>query len=67
MNITDIDDKTIKNSLITGEKLLDFTKRYSDIFLQDLTKLKIQHADNIVPISTLIDDMVVMINGLIKK
>lgn len=67
MNITDIDDKTIKNSLISWEKLLEFTKKYSDIFLEDLTKLNIQHADNIVPISTLIEDMVVMINGLIKK
>lgn len=67
MNITDIDDKTIKNSQISGEKLLDFTKRYSDIFLEDLKKLNITPADNIVPISTLVDDMVVMINGLIKK
>ncbi len=67
MNITDIDDKTIKNSQISGEKLLDFTKKYSDIFLQDLSKLNVAHADNVVPISTLIDEMVLMINGLLKK
>lgn len=37
------------------------------IFLQDIEKLNIIKADNIVPISTLIDEMVLMINWLIKK
>jgi len=67
MNITDIDDKTIKNSQISWEKLLDLTKKYSNYFLDDLKKLNITPADNIVPISTLIDEMIMMINGLIKR
>ena len=67
MNITDIDDKTIRDSQKNNEKLLDLTKRYSDYFIQDLKKLNITLADNIVPISTLIDEMVLMINGLLKK
>ena len=37
-------------------------EKYSDIFLQDIEKLNIIKADNIVPISTLIDEMVLMIN-----
>lgn len=67
MNITDIDDKTIRDSQKYGEKLLPYTQKYSQYFLEDLKKLNITLADNIVPISTLIDEMVEMINGLIKK
>lgn len=67
MNITDIDDKTIRDSQKYGEKLLPYTQKYSQYFLEDLHKLNITLADNIVPISTLINEMVDMINGLIKK
>lgn len=67
MNITDIDDKTIRDSQKNWEKLLDLTKRYSEFFLEDLKKLNITLADNIVPISWLIPEMIEMINGLIKR
>ncbi len=67
MNITDIDDKTIRDSQANNETLSEFTKKYADIFLQDIEKLNIIKADNIVPISTLIDEMVLMINWLIAK
>lgn len=61
MNITDIDDKTIRDSQKSGKTLKDFTEYYSDAFLQDLDKLSIVRADTIAPISTLIDDMGIMI------
>ena len=67
MNITDIDDKTIRISRETWESLLDFTKRYSRIFLDDITKLRVKKADIIDPISNLIPEMVRMINTLLKK
>ncbi len=67
MNITDIDDKTIFWSIKAWIKLKEFTQKYSDIFLEDIKKLNITPADNIVPISTIIDEMVMMINWLIKK
>lgn len=67
MNITDIDDKTIKWSIESGEKLLNFTQKYTDKFIEDIKKLNIEPADNIVPISTLLDEMVLMINWLLKK
>ncbi len=67
MNVTDIDDKTIRDSQKNGEKLLDLTQKYTNFFLQDLQKLNITLADNIVPISTLVDEMVMMINVLIKR
>lgn len=67
MNTTDIDDKTIRDSQKAWETLLDFTRKYTETLLEDLDKLKITPADNIVPISTVIDEMIVMINKLIAK
>jgi len=51
MNITDIDDKTIRDSQKFGEKLIPYTQKYSQYFLQDLQKLNVTLADNVVPIS----------------
>lgn len=67
MNITDIDDKTIRDSQKSWETLKDFTEKYTKIFLEDIEKIGIKKADKIVPISTLIDEMVDMTNVLIKK
>jgi len=67
MNITDIDDKSIRDSQKYGEKLIDFTQKYTAYFMEDLQKLRVSLADNIVPISTLVDEMVEMINTLIQK
>jgi cysteinyl-tRNA synthetase len=67
MNITDIDDKTIRDSKLVNEKLLDFTKKYTNFFLADLERLNIQKADNIQPISDIIPDMIEMINGLFVR
>lgn len=67
MNLTDIDDKTIRDSQKAWEKLKDFTEKYSKIFLEDISKLNILKPDNVVPISTLIPEMVRMINTMLKR
>ena len=67
MNITDIDDKTIRDSGKVWEKLLSFTKKYTEAFIEDIEKLWIEKTDNIVPISGLIPEMVRMINTLLRK
>lgn len=61
MNITDIDDKTIRDSQKSGKTLKEFTEFYSEAFLADLDRLAIVRADTIAPISTLIEDMGIMI------
>lgn len=61
MNITDIDDKTIRDSQNSGKSLQEFTEFYAGEFLADLDKLGIERADTIAPISTLIPDMGTMI------
>ena len=67
MNITDIDDKTIRDSQKAWETLLDFTQKYSKIFFEDIEKLSVISADNIEPISNLIPEMIHIINILLKK
>lgn len=67
MNITDIDDKTIRDSQLAWEDLLTFTRKYTDIFLSDIKKLNIVPADDIVPISTLIPEMVRMIQTMLNR
>ncbi len=67
MNITDVDDKTIRDSQASGEKLENFTKKYTDIFLEDIEKLNITKADKIVPVTSLIPEMVRMINTMLKR
>lgn len=67
MNVTDIDDKTIRDSQKSGKTLKEFTEFYTTEFLKDLDRLGIQQADTIAPISTLIDEMRVMIQGLLDR
>lgn len=67
MNITDVDDKTIKDSQVANEDLKSFTEKYTKIFLDDINKLWIDKADEIVPVTTLIPEMVRMINTMLKR
>lgn len=45
MNLTDVDDKTIKNSKENGISLSEYTKKYKDAFFEDIKILKIKPAD----------------------
>ena len=45
MNITDIDDKTIKASSINNVPLKEYTKKYENAFFEDITKLRIRKAE----------------------
>lgn len=67
MNITDVDDKTIRDSVAAWEKLTDFTQKYTDIFLKDIKKLWIEKADNVTLVTTLMPEMVRMINTMLKR
>src|SRR3989344_4908584 len=41
MNITDVDDKTIKRSREGGVTLKELTERYTDFFINDISALNI--------------------------
>jgi cysteinyl-tRNA synthetase len=67
MNITDVDDKTIKNSREEGVTLGELTKRYEHAFFEDLETLNIERPD-ITPLATgHIDDMVGAIKNLMEN
>lgn len=67
MNITDIDDKTIKGATAQGVSLKEFTKTYIDAFFQDIQTLNIFPADHYPLATDHIPEMVSIIKGLLHK
>lgn len=67
MNITDVDDKTIRDSQISGETLTQFTTRYTTFFFEDLAQLNILPATTYPRATDNIEQMVSMIEVLIQK
>jgi cysteinyl-tRNA synthetase len=46
MNLTDVDDKTIRGARTAGRRLADFTQVYKDAFFADLETLRIKRAQH---------------------
>jgi len=67
MNITDVDDKTIKASNKAGISLKEFTRKYEQIFFDDLKELNIIKPDYVLRATESIKEMVELIKSLIKK
>lgn len=67
MNITDVDDKTIKGANAQGVALSQFTKTYIDAFFEDIEVLNILKADHYPLATEHIPDMVSWIKGLVEK
>jgi len=67
MNVTDVDDKTIRGSVSEGESLKEFTRKYEKIFFEDLKELNIVKPDHVLRATESIDDMVRLIKELLEK
>ena len=67
MNITDIDDKTIKGARDQGVSLSEFTKPYIDAFFQDIDAVGIERAEYYPRATEHIDDMVALVQRLLDK
>lgn len=67
MNLTDIDDKTIRDSQKENKTLQEFTQFYTDLFFKDLAKLGITSFSRHKPISELVPEMITMTQKLIDK
>lgn len=65
MNITDVDDKTIKKAREESKPLKEITSKYTSEFMEDLTTLKILQADKFPAATDHIQDMIKMIEKLI--
>jgi cysteinyl-tRNA synthetase len=69
MNITDVDDKTIRGAHEAGVPLTKFTQQFKDAFFKDADMLRIKRADE-YPAATdqrYIEKMISMISALISK
>lgn len=67
MNLTDVDDKTIKGAIANGVTLNAFTQQFKDAFFEDLKILNIQPAEHYPAATDYIDAMIEMIQVLLKK
>ena len=67
MNLTDIDDKTIKGSQKQGIPIRQFTNFYVKAFFEDIKALNIQPADVYPKATDHIHEMVALIKQLIQK
>ena len=67
MNITDVDDKIIRNAAASGVSIQDYTKKYKQAFLEDADALNIQHPEFLVSATDHIQEMAHFIAGLVEK
>ena len=67
MNLTDVDDKTIRNANAAGLSLRDYTDRFIEAFDVDRQLLNLEKPEVVVRATDHIDDMVKLIQTLEKK
>ncbi len=67
MNLTDVDDKTIRGANAAGVKLTDYTKTYKDAFFADLKKLNVQPAEIYPAATDHIPEMIALVQKLVEK
>src|SRR5690242_17423610 len=64
MNITDVDDKIIRNAAAQHKSLEDYTAIYTEAFLEDCRKLRLERPERLTPATQHIDDMVAAVQRL---
>ena len=67
MNLTDIDDKTIRGAVAEGLSLRDFTAKHIETFFQDLSTLGVVPADVYPRATDHIDEMVAIVRKLEER
>ena len=67
MNITDVDDKIIRNATAAGIPIGKYTARYEEAFFEDLEALRVERPEQIARATEHIDRMVELVQRLEKK
>ncbi|MBI4257936.1 MAG: cysteine--tRNA ligase, partial [Thaumarchaeota archaeon] len=67
MNLTDVDDKTIKGSRKEGIKLREYTDRYAKAFFEDLDALNIGRVEHYPRATEHIKEMISLVKKLIDN
>ena len=66
MNITDIDDKTIRGAREQGVSLADYTRTYIDAFFAELDALNIERAEHYPAATNHVAEMIALIERLFE-
>jgi cysteinyl-tRNA synthetase len=64
MNITDVEDKIIRNAMEHGVSIQEYTKTYSQAFLEDAAALRMEKPEHLVYATEHIGEMVTAISKL---
>jgi len=67
MNLTDVDDKTIRGAMAAGVPLKTFTKPFIQAFFEDLKTLNVQSAEVYPAATDHIPEMVALVNALFTR
>ncbi len=67
MNITDVEDKIIRNAMAAGQTINEYTAQYTKAFMDDAAQLRLQRPERFVFATDHIDDMVSAIQGLAQR
>jgi len=67
MNLTDVDDKTIRGARETGSSLNDFTRPYKDAFFEDLKTLNVEPAEHYPAATDHVPEMIELIRKLFDR
>src|SRR5680860_743874 len=67
MNLTDVDDKTIKGALENGVTLQEYTEPFADLLFDDLDALGLVRADVYPRATHYVAGMIEMIQTLLEK
>ncbi|MGA8629767.1 MAG: cysteine--tRNA ligase [Terracidiphilus sp.] len=64
MNITDVDDKIIRNAAEAGVSIGEYTRKYVDAFFEDLEALRVERPEQMARATEHIEQMVALIEKL---
>jgi cysteinyl-tRNA synthetase len=67
MNVTDVDDKIIRNAAEANQSIADYTAKYTKAFFEDLDALNIQHPEHVALATEHIPEMVALIQKLAER
>jgi cysteinyl-tRNA synthetase len=67
MNMTDVDDKTIRGAAQEGLPLPEFTARYADAFFRDLKRLNVDPAEKYPRATDHVPEMIALIERLRER
>jgi len=67
MNVTDVDDKIIRNALAAGKPIAEYTARFEKAFFEDMAALGIERPEHLPRATEHIPEMVTLIEQLAAK